>query len=774
MGLDGPGWVAGPAEVAEVAELVAAEAPPAARPVPHVPQKRAPGRLSVAPQFGQAVTSDAPHSSQKRRPGAFSVPQFEQAMGPSGSGQVPRVPEPGNRSRTGPSSDGGTRSPVPDFGSRKEAVRHVKKSSARVAASKNGTTRKPKQAVQPRANARTRRPDPPNGHSPFPPISDYAFLSDGEVTALIAPSGNVEWMSVPRMDSPSIFGAMLDRDAGVFRFGPADVAVPAARRYVPGTMIVETSWSTPTGWLIVRDVLLMGPWHHDEERSPTHQRPPTDYDAEHVLLRIVRCVNGEVQLALDCEPVLDYGRLRGTWSYSGSGYGQGTYQADGSDVRLTLTSDVNLGFEGSRAIGHTLFKEGEVRFVALSWGEDAPPTESEEAHRRLVWTAHHWQHWLARARLPDHRWRPFLERSALTLKGLTYAPSGAVMAAATTSLPEDPGGERNWDYRYSWIRDSTYALWALDTLGLDWEATDYFNFLADAVSADGDLQVMYGIGGERDLTESTLDHLHGYEGSRPVRIGNGAYRQRQHDVWGTFLDSVHLHTKTRDQLDDRIWPVVVRQVEAAIEHWREPDRGIWEVRGEPQHFTVSKVMCWVAADRGARLARLRGDEGLAARWQVAADEIHGDVCANGLDKRGVFTQAYGGTALDASALLIPLVGFLPGDDERVRNTVKAVSRELAVDGLVRRYKTDETDDGMSGDEGAFVICSFWLVSALVEIGATSKARRLCESLLAHASDLHLYGEEIDPETGRHLGNFPQAFTHLALINAVMRVIATEG
>ena len=611
--------------------------------------------------------------------------------------------------------------------------------------------------------------------SPFPPISEYAFLSDGEVTALVAPGGNVEWMSVPRMDSPSVFGAMLDRDAGGFRFGPADTSVPAARRYLPGTMIVETSWGTPTGWVIVRDVLLMGPWHHQEGRSETHRRPPTDYDAEHVLLRIVRCVNGEVQLSLDCEPVLDYGRLRGSWAYTGDGYRHGVYTADGSDVRLTLTSDINLGFEGPRAIGHTLVKEGEVRFCALSWGAEEPPLDSTEAYRRLVWTAHHWQHWLARARLPDHRWRPYLERSALTLKGLTYAPTGAIVAAPTTSLPEDPGGERNWDYRFSWIRDSTWALWALDTLGLDWEAADYFSFLADAVSANGgDLQVMYGIGGERELAESTLDHLHGYDASRPVRIGNGAFRQRQHDVWGSLLDSVHLHAKTRDQLDDRLWSVLVRQVDAAIAYWREPDRGIWEVRGEPQHFTVSKVMCWVASDRGARLARLRDDVELVARWQAAADEIHADVCANGVDSRGVFTQSYGSRGLDASALLIPLVGFLPGSDERVRKTVLAVAEELAVDGLVRRYRTEETDDGLPGGEGAFVICSFWLASAFVEIGETAKASRLCESLLAHASQLHLYGEEIDPETGRHLGNFPQAFTHLALINAVMRVIATEG
>lgn len=614
----------------------------------------------------------------------------------------------------------------------------------------------------------------PISRSTFPPISDYAFLSDGEVTALIAPSSNVEWMSVPRMDSPSIFGAMLDRDAGGFRFGPADVRVPAARRYLPGTMIVETSWSTKTGWLIVRDVLLMGPWHHGRDRSSTHRRPPTDYDAEHILLRMVRCVNGEVQLALDCEPVLDYGRLHGSWEYAGDDYRQGTFSAAGSDLKMTLTSDLNLGFEGSRALAHSLVKEGEVRFCALSWGSEAPPVEAEEAYRRLVWTAHHWQHWLARARLPDHRWRPFLERSALTLKGLTYAPTGAILAAATTSLPEDPGGERNWDYRYTWIRDSTYALWALDTLGLDWEAQDYFSFLADVLAGDDELQVMYGIGGERELTESTLDHLHGYEGSRPVRIGNGAFRHSQHDVWGSLLSSVYLHAKTRDQLDDRIWPVLRKQVEAALEHWREPDRGIWEVRGEPQHFTSSKVMCWVAADRGARLARLRDDDDLAERWQAAADEMHADICANAVDKRGVFTQAYGTDELDASTLLIPLVGFLPGTDERVQATVQAVADELGVDGLVRRYRPEETDDGLKGGEGAFVICSFWLVSALMEIGDTARARRLCESLLSRASPLDLYGEEIDPETGLHLGNFPQAFTHLALINAVMRVIDAEG
>jgi GH15 family glucan-1,4-alpha-glucosidase len=622
-------------------------------------------------------------------------------------------------------------------------------------------------------NGRAPTPPPsaaPFDGSPFPPIADYGFLSDCETTALVAPSGNIEWLCLPRVDSPSVFGSILDRDAGGFRFGPSDLQVPAARRYLPGTMVLETSWGSPTGWVIVRDVLLIGPWHHENSRSSTHRRAPTDYDASHVLLRMVRCVNGEMQLTLDCEPVFDYGRAHGDWSYTEDGYRQGSCHSESSDVEVVLTSDMNIGFEGPRAVARTLIKEGETRFCALSWKGAEAPRSADDAYQRLVWTAHHWQHWLARGTFPDHPWRSFLERSALTLKGLTYAPSGALVAAPTTSLPETPGGERNWDYRYSWIRDATFALWGMHTLGFTWEAEDYLAFIADIAERDSELQIMYGVDGERALPEQVLHHLSGYEGARPVRVGNAAYDQRQHDMWGAVLDSVYLHTKSRDHLDERTWPILIRQVEAALEHWREPDRGIWEVRGEPRHFTSSKVMCWVAADRGARLARLREDVVRAERWEKAAAEIHADICANGVDQRGVFTQHYDTDALDASLLLLPLVRFLPPDDERVRRTVLAIADELTVDGLVLRYRTDQTDDGLSGEEGTFTICSFWLVSALTEIGEVTRARRLCEKLLAHASDLGLYGEQLDPGTGRHLGNFPQAFTHLALINAVMHVI----
>ena len=296
-----------------------------------------------------------------------------------------------------------------------------------------------------------------SGQPAFPLIVDYGFLSDCESVALVAPSGSIEWLCLPRVDSPSIFGALLDRDAGHFRLGPDGVMVPTARRYLPGTMVLETSWGTKAGWIIVRDVLLIGPWHHESELSHTHRRVPTDYDADHVLLRTIRCVNGEVQLSLECDPCFDYGRGPAQWSYGNEAYHEAVAHAPDGGLELRLTSDLRLGFEGSKAMARTLLKEGDFRFCALSWSEHLPPRTYDEAYRRLVWTAHHWQHWLARGQFPDHPWRAHLERSASTLKGLTFAPTGALVAAATTSLPETPGGVRNWDYRYSWIRDSTLA-----------------------------------------------------------------------------------------------------------------------------------------------------------------------------------------------------------------------------------------------------------------------------------------------------------------------------
>jgi alpha,alpha-trehalase len=613
----------------------------------------------------------------------------------------------------------------------------------------------------------------PIGGSAFPPIADYAFLSDCETTCLIAPSGAVEWMCVPRPDSASIFGAILDRGAGHFRIGPYDEMVPAARRYLPGSLMVETTWQTRTGWLIVRDALCMGPWHNIDQRSKTHRRSPTDYDAEHCLLRTVRCVSGSVELSMTCDPMFDYARIEPRWSYEADGYGQLVATAEGSDVKLRLTTDLRPGIERRGIKARTRMVEGDCHFVALSWSPLPAPLDYAQANERMARTSEHWRQWITQGEFPDHRWRSYLQRSALTLKGLTYAPTGALLAAATTSLPETPHGERNWDYRYAWVRDSTFALWGLYTLGFDREADDFFYFIADASRDGQSLQIMYGVGGERDLTEQSLPHLSGYEGAFPVRVGNGAYNQKQHDVWGAVLDSVLLHARSRSRLQESFWPILKQQVECASEHWEEPDWGIWEVRGQPQHFTASKFMCWVALDRGARLARMYEQPAYAEKWQALADQIHADICAKGVDERGVFVQRYGSTALDASLLLMPLLRFLPPEDPRIRATVLAIADELTADGLVLRYRTDETDDGLAGEEGTFTICSFWLVSALIEIGELDRGRRLCERLLSLASPLELYAEELDPHSGRHLGNFPQAFTHLALVNAVMHVIRAE-
>jgi GH15 family glucan-1,4-alpha-glucosidase len=613
----------------------------------------------------------------------------------------------------------------------------------------------------------------PIGGSAFPPIADYAFLSDCEVNCLIAPSGAVEWMCIPRPDSPSVFGAILDRGAGLFRVGPYDEVVPAARRYLPGSLMLETTWQTRTGWLIVRDALCMGPWHNLSERSKTHRRSPTDFDAEHCLVRTVKCVSGTVELSVTCDPMFGYGGAEVDWTYEGDGYGRLVASCKEQDLRLRLTTDLRPGIERRSVKARSRLVEGDERFVALSWSPLPAPETFSDAAERMARTSDHWRQWITEGDFPDHRWRSYLQRSALTLKGLTYAPTGALLAAATTSLPETPQGERNWDYRYAWVRDTTFALWGLYTLGFDREADDFFYFIGDAVRDGSPLQVMYGVGGEKDLAESTLDHLSGYEGASPVRIGNGAFRQQQHDVWGAVLDSVLLHARSRSRLQESMWPILKQQVEAACAHWEEPDRGIWEVRGEPQHFTSSKFMCWVALDRGARLARMYEQPEIAEEWQDLADRIHDDICDKGLDERGVFTQSYGSKSLDASCLLMPLLRFLPPDDKRIRNTVLAIADELTENGLVLRYRTQETDDGLHGHEGTFTICSFWLVSALVEIGEVERGRRLCERLLSLASPLELYAEEIDSHSGRHLGNFPQAFTHLALVNAVMHVIRAE-
>jgi GH15 family glucan-1,4-alpha-glucosidase len=559
--------------------------------------------------------------------------------------------------------------------------------------------------------------------SPFPRISDYGFISDCHSGALISPDGAIEWLCLPRFDSPSIFAAVLDRRAGSFRLGPANSYVPVARAFEPGTNMLTTWWMTHSGWLMVRDAMLIGDWREGGE-SADHVRPPSDHDTRQVLVRIARCFQGHVDLEMFCDPAFDYGAKRPEWTM----VDDERHAADATDGETTvrLTSDLGLGIGADRIRAHHTLGNGEACFCALSSNKDLEgPRTLEEAQAAMASTGDFWRRWLAGGNFPEHPWRNHLQRSALTLKGLTYTPTGATVAALTTSLPETPGGERNWDYRYTWIRDASFTLWGLHTLGFDWEAEDFVEFVADVCRREGsELQIMYGIGGEKELPE-------------------------------------------------RLWELVEDQVEAAVSAWKEPDQGIWETRGPPKHYVSSKLMCWVALDRGARLAEHRDAAELAERWRKIAEEIRDDVLEHGVSERGVFRQHYETDALDASVLLAPLLRFLPADDERIRATVLAIADELTDHGLVLRYKVDETEDGLSGVEGTFTICSFWLVSALSEIGEAERARHLCERLLSMAGPLGLYAEEIEPRSGSHLGNFPQAFTHLALINAVSHVIADE-
>src|SRR5918994_428232 len=552
----------------------------------------------------------------------------------------------------------------------------------------------------------------PSLQSRFPRISSYGFLSDCHTGALVSPEGSVEWLCLPSFDSASVFGSLLDRSAGFWRLGPPGLEAPVSRRYEPGTNVLETTWMTGSGWIVVHDALTLGEWRQENDFEP-HRRPPPDDEAEHVLVRRVECVQGEVDVGMVCQPAFDYGTTRPDWQRRGDAGTDAEVSHDG--MRLILTGDFALGVDGSDARARHRMRTGEKRFSALSWGpKPVPPSSVEDCEARIRRTIDFWRRWLEGGSFPDHPWRGYLQRSALTLKGLTHSPTGALIAALTTSLPESPGGERNWDYRFTWIRDATFTLWALHTLGFYYEATDFMGWMTDIYkdvvkSKSGDhwpgMQIMYGIRGERDLRESTLDHLTGYEGAK--------------------------------------------------------------------HYVSSKLMCWVAADRGCRLADRIGDEARLARWTELAEEIRADILEKGVADRGVFRQHYETDALDASTLLVPLVRFLPPDDERVRATVLAIADELTERGLVLRYRVEETDDGLRGAEATFTICSFWLVAALSEIGEADAAREMCEKLLPLCGPLGLYAEEIDPRTGRHWGNFPQAFTHLALINAVSHVIADD-
>jgi GH15 family glucan-1,4-alpha-glucosidase len=590
-------------------------------------------------------------------------------------------------------------------------------------------------------------------------IEDYGFIGNMLSCALVARDGSIDWLCLPRFDSGACFAALLGTEEnGRWRIAPSDDAASVSRRYRPGTPILETRFDTADGAATVIDFM------------------PLADDEDHVdLLRIVRGERGRVEMTLDLVLRFDYGRTA-PWVQR-TDYGMRAV-AGPDAVELRTPVDVR-GRDMHTCATFTVGEGAEIPF-ALTWHPShRPPTRRWDPAERLAETEAWWRAWsdtcvfgLER----DHPWRDAVVRSMITLKALSYHPTGAIVAAPTTSLPEEIGGGRNWDYRYCWIRDATLTLLALLRSGYRAEAEAWRQWMLRAAAGHPrQLQIMYGLAGERRLTETELDWLPGYENSRPVRVGNAAYDQVQIDVYGELMDALHVGRRSMLEPSHESWrfqQVLLAELE---DKWREPDEGIWEVRGGRRHFTHSRLMAWVAFDRGVAAVEEFGLGGPVERWREVRDLIRTDILENGWHpgKRS-FVQFYGGDALDASLLLIPSVGFLPPGDERVIGTVEAVQRELVEGGLVLRYRPEETPDGLRGGEGTFIVCSFWLVDALTMIGRVDEARELFERLLSLRNDLGLLAEEYDPRAGRQLGNFPQAFSHVGLVNAANNLISAVG
>jgi GH15 family glucan-1,4-alpha-glucosidase len=589
----------------------------------------------------------------------------------------------------------------------------------------------------------------------YPPIGDYALISDCHSGALVSLDGSIDWCVFHRFEARPVFARILDWEkAGFFRIAPLDDDYESIRRYLPGTNVLETTFRTAAGTLVVTDFFCFRP-------GAVHP--------DHRLIRIARCDEGEVAVKVKLVPRFDYGlttpRLDTLADDLVVVYGG----ADG----LVLQSELPFGdAERSATEGNRTLRAGEQAFVALTYELphelDPQRLTGDDVHRTLDETVSAWSSWADRCTYHGP-YREQVLRSALVLKGLTNGPTGSIVAAATTSLPEEIGGVRNWDYRFCWVRDSALTLNALFALGYTDEAHEYMAWLRRTTAGRAhELQIMYGVGGERLLPEVELDWLEGYRGSRPVRIGNGAYSQFQLDVFGELLDTVWVYRQHGGEIDDGFWDFLERVAGAVIERWREPDQGIWEIRGEPRHFTYSKVMAWVALDRVVRIAELDGREGALDEWRAERDELRELIEHAGVDpESGAFVQSFDdGGKLDASNLMIPIVGFVGHDDPRSRSTVERIAAELSADGFVYRYLTDGVD-GLAGDEATFAICSFWLVECFARAGEDERARELFERLLGFCNDVGLLAEEIDPATGELLGNFPQAFSHVGLIQAAI-------
>jgi GH15 family glucan-1,4-alpha-glucosidase len=587
------------------------------------------------------------------------------------------------------------------------------------------------------------------------PIEDYAVIGDTQTAALVARNGSIDWLCLPRFDSPACFAALLgDASHGRWLIAPAELPTGSTRRYRGNSLVLETEFTTAAGTVHVVDCM------------PPRERSPD-------LVRVVEGVRGEVDMRMELIVRFDYGsivpwvrRVDGVW------------RAIGGPDAVSLWSTVPVRGEDLTTQATFTVREGERVEFLLMWH---PSHEGAERHmppmQAVDDTCAWWERWCEQCTYQGE-WRADVLRSLIVLKALTFEPTGGIVAAATTSLPEQPGGVRNWDYRYCWLRDATFTLYSLMACGFTAEATSWRAWLLRAVAGDpADLQIMYGASGERRLTELVLDWLPGYEQSRPVRIGNAAVNQRQLDVYGEVMDTLYVALRAGAEPDSQAWAIQRLLIEFLESVWREPDEGIWEVRGPRRHFTHSKVMAWVAVDRAIKIADTYGFEGPVDKWNALRDEIHADVCRHGFNaERNAFTQYYGATELDASLLTIPLVGFLPPEDPRVAATTAAIERELMEGGFVKRYRSEAAPavDGLPPGEGVFLPCSYWLCDNYALSGRLDEARALFERLLSLRNDLGLLSEQYEPASKRLLGNFPQAFSHVSLINSALNITRQRG
>jgi GH15 family glucan-1,4-alpha-glucosidase len=613
---------------------------------------------------------------------------------------------------------------------------------------------------------------------------------------LVAPDGSVDWGCLPDFDSPAILCRLLDaRRGGYFQIAPSDPGLPGTQRYLRGSNVLQTRFASVSGELVLTDFMpveTLSAWQFREMNNNTWTR---EDGSCHCLVRIAECTHGELPLTVRLKVTPDYAGAS-SQAYLVHGIGaviNGGQQHVGLAIvggsllpTYTMRIEQEPGEEHPTVVIQATLREGERLLFAMGVGRSARAAhrlvETELQQRNfdaeLAQTLHCWRSWI-RSCSYSGPYADLVERSALVLKMMTYAPTGAIVAAPTTSLPEEIGGERNWDYRFTWLRDASFTLYALSVLGFTEEAHAFTHWLQRLSFSDGeDLQIMYGIRGERELVEQVLEQLSGYQDSRPVRIGNGAVTQKQLDVFGEVLDCLHQYRRQGcferygEKLEGPLWYLMGVMAEHVCRHWRDTDRGIWEVRGQEHHFVYSKVMCWVALDRVIRAAEQEGLEADLERWRLVRDQIRTDILAHGYNTQvGAFTQYYGSTTLDASCLLMPLVGFIPPDDPRMRSTVDRVLEQLTDErGFVYRY---HGEDGLQGGEGTFTLCSFWLVDNLAMQGRVDEARSLFERLVSYAGRLGLFSEEIDGETGQALGNYPQAFTHIALINSAHNLRRAE-